>query len=517
MGSAYAVTPSFWVAVLFSGVLQGIVLGCVGLGFFVAYEELQNATWNDDMYSAALSSTSTGSENNDVQSVLGLGNGQWWYVGLLAAGGAAVGCVKSLWTILVGAAFPAKPAGFLQDLRDLKPDDPYECIPVLACSILSIGCGASCGPEMALGGTGVAFGGAAIPAVARWLGQRLPASIMQRLLLDLSSGQNEQRRLSALDGMAGALGALFPSQFLSPMLLHELGRHWGAGRGSFDFMETVTRTGIAASVSYAIFVGLKDRTILDTVEPPQAAYDSISSIDVVYLFYGAVLGVICGFASLFGFILLAMGGKLGSAVCSKIDQLGIGSFERRAENDSSHTISRTHLGMIATPAIGGSLIGLLAVACPLTLGDGSLQLGGIITHAESLGADTLIVSAIVKLVAVSLSLGFGFIGGQIFPFIFTGVCIGTAAHVLVPDIPLLIAFPACMVATPSAFLPALYTFTTTASLALALGGPATAPVFVAPVFSFSVVCGAGLLQGMVTRSLAKDEAKAEIPSSSVTE
>jgi H+/Cl- antiporter ClcA len=256
-------------------------------------------------------------------------------------------------------------------------------------------------------------------------------------------------------------------------------------------------------------VGLKNRTILDTIPAPAAAYDLIETIEMVYLFYGAVLGVICGLSGLVGFLLMAICAKIGETVCQQIDRLGLGTFreEQEQEEDDSKT-PRTYLGMIVTPTLGGCLIGLLAVACPLTLGDGSAQLNVILGNAETLGSDTLIVSAIVKLVAVSISLGFGFIGGQVFPLLFTGACIGAAAHVLVPEVPLLISFPACMTATSCAFLPLTFTFTTAVSLAIALGGPATSPVFVAAVCSFTVVCGFGFLQGMLKKAMATKQSRA---------
>lgn len=412
-------------------------------------------------------------------------------MGLLSAGGAAVGLLKVLWTVLV-RPFPAKPAGFLADVQNLSSDEPWEAIPILLCAMLSIGCGASCGPEMPLGAISVAVGGSALPFLSRKLGFKF---------LDLSG----QEKLCALDGMAAAFGPLLPSQYLSPMLLHEVGwKHWG-GPDRFQFMETIARTGVASTISYAVFVGLKERTIIDAIPPGQAAYDLIKTIDIVYLFYGAVLGVICGISGLIGFVLMVVCAKIGGKVCHQIDRLGLGAFREEEEENDDLKTPRTYLGMIATPALGGSLVGLLAVACPLTLGDGSAQLGVILSGAETLGADTLIVSAFVKLLAMSISLGFGFIGGQVFPFLNAGACIGSAVHVLVPEVPLLISYPACMAAICCSFFPLIFTFTTFVSLTLALGGAATSPVFAAAVCSFTAVCGAGVLQAIIKRAMAKNQ------------
>jgi len=482
IGRGYARKPSFWAGVLFSGVIQGILLGFVALGFFVAFEALQNATWNSGTYNIALEQYNA----DAIQMTLTLGQGNWWYVGLLTASGAAVGVIKSLWTLLV-RPFPAQPAGFLLEIQNLKSKDPLEALPIAACAILSLGGGPSCGPEMPLSACGAAFGTA--------LSQH--TSFLPKFL-DMS----EQDKLCVLDGMAAAIGPLFPSQYISPMLLHEVGKHWGGSDG-FQLMETIARTGIASTISYAIFIGFKNRTILSTIPAPNAAYDEVSTINVVYLFQGAVLGIICGLAGLIGFVMMAIFAKLGDSVCERIDRLGLGVITEQ-QGDARRT-RRTYLGMIATPALGGCLVGLLAVACPLTLGDGSAQLNVILLGAKTLGADTLIVSAIVKMVAVSISIGFGFIGGQVFPFIFAGACIGSTAHLLVPQVPLLIAFPVCFTATPCAFMPLTFTLTTVASVAMALGGPATSPVFIAAICSFTVVCGLGIIQQLAAKAMAKAE------------
>jgi H+/Cl- antiporter ClcA len=160
--------------------------------------------------------------------------------------------------------------------------------------------------------------------------------------------------------------------------------------------------------------------------------------------------------------------------------------------------------MLVTPIIGGAIVGLLAVACPLTLGDGSLQLGVILDGRETLGVDTLIVSALVKLIAAGISHGFGFIGGDIFPYVFAGACIGATANVLFPDsIPVLVSYSVCMAAVPSTLMPMVLTLTSLASMALALGGFATSPVFIASMIAYTVGPGFGLPQWLVNKALSR--------------
>jgi len=76
------------------------------------------------------------------------------------------------------------------------------------------------------------------------------------------------------------------------------------------------------------------------------------------------------------------------------------------------------LGLLLSPAIGGVLVGLLAVASPLILSDGSNQIEALFILSKELGPGNLIATMSIKLFAVGISLGFGFIGGQLFPLVF---------------------------------------------------------------------------------------------------
>lgn len=88
-----------------------------------------------------------------------LGNGEWWYVGLMAGAGFAAGLIKVLWTkIFRRHPFPDKIAGFVKEIADLESHDPLLAIPVLLSACISLGFGASIGPKAPLGCTGTSFG-----------------------------------------------------------------------------------------------------------------------------------------------------------------------------------------------------------------------------------------------------------------------------------------------------------------------------------------------------------------------
>lgn len=210
------------------------------------------------------------------------------------------------------------------------------------------------------------------------------------------------------------------------------------------------------------------------------------------MFYALVLGILSGILGLIGFLLLALFGAMGSKTHDMFDAVG-----------GRLGLSKDVLGMILTPTLGGAILGLLCKAVPLIIGDGADQLGPLINLSEDLGVGTIIAAGLLKLVAVALSVGFGFVGGPIFPLIFAGTCLGVVSHLIVPDVPAVVSISSCMVAVPCAFLPALFSMATLASVVLVLGGAATSPVFFACLISYGTVCGMGILQDLLRGSKRK--------------
>ena len=477
-GAPFAQARAFWIFLLASSVGQGILFGFVGLAVFLGFTGLQNVSWNQGAYRTALEDFDAAA----IRQSLALGNGEWWYVGTLTTGGVAVGLIKALWTFWI-RPFPAHPANFLTDVQNLSSDEPWEALPIAACAIVSIGCGASCGPEMPLDALVSAIGGVALPAL---LNKVQPSNHVLTM---------HQSKLCGMDALAAAFGPLLPSQYLGPLLIYELGQPlWTLRKYDFHFMEIITRMAVASTISYAVFVGIKERTILHSIPPPEAAYDAIDD-SLIYFLHAIILGLICGVMGTFAFTLQAVFGVIGGKIQAGIDRIGLGQIHEEIVSGPK----RTYLGMILTPTIGGCLVGLLTVACPLILGDGSAQLAVILNGANDLGATTLILSALAKLLALSISLGFGFIGGNVFPYLFAGACIGSAAHVLVPEIPILVSFAVGMAASSSSCFPLIFTFTSFVSMAMALGGFATSPVFIGAVVSYFVGPGLGFSQWLVNK------------------
>mmetsp|Transcript_15516 Transcript_15516/g.33527 ORF Transcript_15516/g.33527 Transcript_15516/m.33527 type:complete len:644 (+) Transcript_15516:142-2073(+) len=548
IGPAYARRTQFWKAILWSSIPQGIIMGLVALAFFNLYVAISKATWLTDDYHHALqtgpensfwedktagggegevgeddagvaSDEQHGDEQGDPLRPLRLGEGPWWYVALLAGGGFAVGLLKVVWSrALPRHRFPRKVPGFLVEVRELRAHDVWLPIPILLCSGLSLGFGASVGPEAALGAAGTTLG--SLVFGRRWKVGPVQAnregdngnddnngndeadddvnddrsdSYLSKWLPDFSN----ERELCALDGMSAAFGALFPAQYLSGLMIHELGSGvWTEGDNgkawTRHFMETVVRTGVASTVGYLFFTGLEDRTLLEEIPLPFALYSLLPEIRAIDMFYALVLGILSGILGLVGFVLLAVFGVMGSKMHDLFDAIG-----------GRLGLSKDVLGMILTPTLGGAILGLICKAVPLVIGDGADQLGPLINLSEDLGVGTIVAAGLCKLVAVALSTGFGFIGGPIFPLIFAGTCLGVVSHLVVPDVPAVIAISSCMVAVPCAFIPALFSMATLASVVLVLGGAATSPVFFACLMSYGTVCGTGIIQDLLRGSKQK--------------
>jgi len=73
------------------------------------------------------------------------------------------------------------------------------------------------------------------------------------------------------------------------------------------------------------------------------------------------------------------------------------------------------------PALGGLVLGILAIASPYALTHEELQIDAL---AIGVGASALIVAAVVKLVAAAVCVATGWRGGFIIPLFFVGFCVG---------------------------------------------------------------------------------------------
>jgi len=126
-------------------------------------------------------------------------------------------------------------------------------------------------------------------------------------------------------------------------------------------------------------------------------------------------------------LLLAVPLGLIGALAGAIFIIGFDYLSKMIEPLNKHLILRG--------VIGGMGLGISGALLPLTLFSGAAETGEMIRRAEEIGAIWLIVLALVKLLVTTLCLATGWKGGYIFPTLFAGAALGTAAHLLFPEIP----------------------------------------------------------------------------------
>jgi len=98
----------------------------------------------------------------------------------------------------------------------------------------------------------------------------------------------------------------------------------------------------------------------------------------------------------------------------------------------------------------------------------------------------------------------GFIGGPFFPSLFIGGTAGFAAHLLIPGLPVGLAFTTMFAAVPGAIVAAPFTVVLLAALTTQLGALQTAPIGVAVITAYIFVSGSGILLRLASRHSPPD-------------
>jgi H+/Cl- antiporter ClcA len=98
----------------------------------------------------------------------------------------------------------------------------------------------------------------------------------------------------------------------------------------------------------------------------------------------------------------------------------------------------------------------------------------------------LVALVFAKMVTFAVSTASGFVGGAIFPALFIGGSAGVAAHEIVPDLPLALAFTCLLAAVPGSLVSAPFTMVLLVALLTQVGALQTAPVLLAVITAFLV-------------------------------
>jgi H+/Cl- antiporter ClcA len=273
----------------------------------------------------------------------------------------------------------------------------------------------------------------------------------------LRAMSSDQTKINVQSSISGAYAGLFSSPVVVLLMLLESDH-----KQTINYYGTLLIAGLAAVVGFGLFYtlnGMSVSSLLGILSPPAyhlRIYDLVDSIGL------GILAV--PFALLF--VIMTKG------------------FSRIVKPLNSTPILRG--------VLGGFLLGLLAFILPTTIGLGTTQMPVITQHAAEIGVLLLIVFALAKLVALSGALNFGFIGGPIFPLLFVGSSLGSAIHLIFPQVPLGLALGCMIVAVPAAIVPIPLALAAIGIVIIGLPANDLLPVFIAALVAFSITHGLGL-------------------------
>lgn len=354
-------------------------------------------------------------------------SGQWWWIPLVAGGAVAVAYLRRRTGVggKIPGAVPMARQGWVE---------PRTAPQLVILSAISLMVGASLGPSF---GVIVATGG-----LGSWLVSRRSAATteeapgaVQPKADDVptaddgapddgtssasQSSREDERRDTALTGMAGGLGALFAAPLFAAIMASELSPTPKRG-----YVAAFIPQFLAATIGFVIFFGVSGSAMLGTFD--------VSGYDFHY--WHLIAGV--------GLGLVAVAVVALQALIAQVVERG------------SELLTNQYL----RAALMGGLVGAIAFALPLTATGGQTQLAYETDHLRQLGVGLLLAVLVGKMFAFSLSQAAGFLGGSVFPMLFIGGTAGVLVHELFPDIPAALAIAAMLAAVPGAIIGAPVSF-----------------------------------------------------------
>jgi H+/Cl- antiporter ClcA len=307
----------------------------------------------------------------------------------------------------------------------VEPGVVPRVVVVSAASLIS---GASLGPEKALGCVGGGLGS--------WISQRRGLSAADATA-------------NTLDGFAGAYGGLFSSTVIVVMMIMEVARPGGQ-----RFGKVLAGSIIASSVSSGIYFAIAGAVFLGVYHVPSFKFEDWQ------LLAGVPLG-------LFAALVVTLLGVISAAARRGFGRLKVPDLVR--------------------PTLGGLMFGLAGVILPLTLFTGSSQLATVLKQAGTLGTGLLAATLIAKMITFSVSEASGFVGGPIFPALFMGGTAGVIVHLVLPGVPLGLAFACLLAAVPGSLVAAPFSMVLLAAFLTQVGALQTAPILIAVITAFLAI------------------------------
>ncbi|MGP1371287.1 MAG: chloride channel protein [Almyronema sp.] len=278
--------------------------------------------------------------------------------------------------ILTCMGLPGEMAQVVDKIHNPGRIDVRKTPAMVIASLVAISAGGSAGPEAPLVQVNGSFGS--------WLGDRLN--------LDTTSV-----RVLTFCGMSAALGAFFGAPIGAAIFALEIPHRRG-----LEYYEAVAPAVISAILSFAVFRISTGMTIGGFYH-----FESVPPLVPINLLEGLLLGVVgAGVAVIFIYVFRGVGHLLAPLAAYRI--------------------------LLAT--LGGLLIGLIAFVFPQTLFFSEAQIHTVIETGALLGIAALLMIAVAKMFAISITLHSGFLGGFIFPLFFIGANVGLAIALAIPQV-----------------------------------------------------------------------------------
>ncbi|MBK8048115.1 MAG: chloride channel protein, partial [Anaerolineales bacterium] len=248
----------------------------------------------------------------------------------------------------------------------------------LLSSFFSLFSGASVGPEAALGFLTV--------DVTAWLGDKLKIArqfMPEFLLAGLASTYN---------GVVGSplFGTLFATE----------------ASGAVSNLLLVGWTLVGGTVGYLVL------TLLHI--PPFAGYFDVGALNEltpVYILYAVIFGI--------GGAILALWTGVSLRIAGRV----MGVFKDN---------------IFARVLVSGAIIAIIGYFIPDLLFSGEAAVHRIMSSAASYGIPMLLLLALLKPLLLGFSLKGGYLGGAVFPSLYTATMVGLAINLLFPSVPLIL-------------------------------------------------------------------------------
>lgn len=297
----------------------------------------------------------------------------WWVVLVLLAG--AVGVWGALKLPGHGGHRPLDGLGF-----DIGPKQIGS---VVVAALVSLAAGAVVGPEMPLMAVG--------SAIAGFVAMRAEPAVQKVLMLG---------------GAAAAITMILGNPMISAVLILEAAALKGSPGGK-KVMVAILPVLLAMGTGYLIQVGVGDWSGVGQSQlsvPGLPAYPTVQGIDLLMALLIALV-------------------TAGLAVFS----VEVGTlFQERLKNQ----LAKLLIAAVLVAAAALTVRALTGEPVNTVLFSGQEAIGEVLGIAS---VSALLLIAVAKTIAYAVSLGGGFRGGMVFPAVYLGVVVGTAATLLVPS------------------------------------------------------------------------------------